>query len=358
MWDRLVEVKLDDGELAVIPAANEESICIEAIIYVFKNKNGKLKFHYAERGKFDKYPVIAEKVNGKKYPDREFVISQFLYFDKAIFEYVDCDILDEYKDLTGINEDQLKSASTVECTVTIEQTTYDYYYGVYVGGSLVKFAYNYTEVVYDIDYYCTESYTSGSGGGGSSSGGGDGEDLDDFETVDGETAPVPKPCPGDPVISPTIAPTAAGTLYSGSFDAIRTRYVDGVAETYRHNGIDIAGEIGDPVYAMFDGYVTVADDIDDSANGKYYRIESTVNRRKIQITMIHLNDLYFTEGSFVPAGAIIGEIGKTGNAYNVPNPHVHISVKEKINGVWSDYIDPVQFMSTKFDSNWNSIPCY
>ena len=41
----------------------------------------------------------------------------------------------------------------------------------------------------------------------------------------------------------------------------------------------------------------------------------------------------------------------------MPNPHVHITIREKINGVWGDPIDPAQFMSTGFDSYWNPIPC-
>lgn len=353
MWDRLVEVKLDDGELAVIPVANEKSINIEAIIYVFKNERGKLKFHYAERGKFNKYPEVSEKVNGKKYPDREFVLSQFLYFDKTIFEYVDCEILNEYKELLGLNDDTLKSASSVVCTVTVEYTINKYYYAVYVGSTLVKFAYNYSEVIYDVDYYCTGSY-SGTTGGGTSSGGDDGEGFDEIETVDGEIAQAPKPCPGDPVINPTIAPTAV-SIEGGTYGNTR-QYSDGQPKF--HNGIDIAGNIGDPLYAMYDGIVTVAHNIDDNPyNGKYYRIESKVNRKTIQITMIHLNDLYFTEGSFVPQGAIIGEIGDTGNATEVPNKHVHITIKEKDeNGNWI-MVDPINYINTEFDSNWTPIPC-
>lgn len=48
----------------------------------------------------------------------------------------------------------------------------------------------------------------------------------------------------------------------------------------------------------------------------------------------------FKNGDVVYQGDLIGYAGRTGNAYNVPNYHLHLGVK--YNGV---YVDPVGFIN-------------
>lgn len=113
MWDRLLEFEFDNGMLAVIPVANSHSVCTELIIYVFKNKKNILNFHYSQRNKFEKYPINAKKIKGRKVPDKEFVLSQFLFFDKIIFQYSGCDIIDEYNEL--LDKDNKTTTNSVSC---------------------------------------------------------------------------------------------------------------------------------------------------------------------------------------------------------------------------------------------------
>ena len=52
----------------------------------------------------------------------------------------------------------------------------------------------------------------------------------------------------------------------------------------------------------------------------------------------------FAPGDTVYAGEIIGYTGRTGNAYNVHFPHLHLSV---LNSSWQ-YINPENFVNGKF----------
>lgn len=250
--------------------------------------------------------------------------------------------------MLGINDDNLKSANTVECTVSITQTTTDYYYAVYIGGDLVKFAYSYSEIEYDVNYYCSNTDAHIPMGGGSNPGGSDSGDLNDFESLDGD------PCPGDPVLNPSIAPTLSGTMLSGTFGWTRT------GGTVFHNGLDIYAEVGTPLYAMYAGIITEVNYND--FNGFYYRMTTSIGGQDYQITMIHMDQIYVGVGDRVRQGQVVGKSGRSGNASDpsdVPVPHVHISMKERLsNGSWPNtYINPLPFLSTTFDAFWNPIPC-
>lgn len=351
MWDQLFEFSLEDGGLAVIPMAKLSSIYTEAIIYVFKKPNDHLKIHVVERGKFNKYPIKTEIINGKRNPDREFVLSQFLLFDKTIFQYEGCDILDEYKELIN-TEKNLKSATTTICFYDSYVYETPHYSITYVNGEVWLIEYTYTSYEYVTEYYCTSYDTGGNNGGGGSSG-------SIPQGVKTWTAGDDKPCNGDPVMSPTIAATASGSLLGGTFGW--TRY-DNNGNSVFHNGLDIAGNIGDPLYATYNGIVDYVQNENIGANGKHVKIISEIGGETFMFIMIHMNDVYVEAGDLVQQGAIIGEIGDTGNAYNVPNKHVHISIRKRNpNGSWPtglyDYEDPISFLSTSFRSNWSPIPC-
>ncbi len=355
MWDRLVELNIEKGKLAVIPVAKTSSESVEAIIYIFKNEKGKMKFHIAERGKFNKYPVNSTKQNGKQSPDREFVLSQFLHFDKIIFQYSGCDIIDEYKTLLKNIDNNLKSASSQICFYDSYILETPHYYEVYVDGELIKREYSYSTYEYDVEYYCVE--VGGGSDGGSSTGGGTGDNSGNNSTGGKTWYPSGEnPCIGDPVMEPTIAPSNTyGNIAGGTFGWTRTG-ANGCPVF--HNGLDIAGNVGNDLHAMFDG---VVDDIQPNnigSNGKFVTIISEIDGETYWIKMIHMNDVYVNKGDYVKQGAIIGEIGATGNAYNVPYKHVHVSMKLKLsNGAWTDYINPLPFMSTNFNSDWSANPC-
>lgn len=351
MWDQLFELNLQDDKLAVIPLAKLNSTSVDGILYVFKRKNGKLKFHIAERGNFNKYPESSDETNGKKKPDREFVLSQFLLFDKMIFQYTGCDIIEEYKAL--LNSASLKSTICFYDSYIIETP---YYYEVYVDGELVKREYSYSTYEYDVEYYCVNT-----GDNGGDPGGGNGGTTGGDQTGGKHwPAAVNKPCEGDPVMNASIAASKYSGLLGGTFGMTRSN------GTQPHNGLDIYAAVGDPLFSMFGGVITQVGYYPNT-NGHFYRMTSEINGQNYQITMAHMDEIYVKVGDTVEQGAIIGTSGRSGNAEDpddVPNPHVHISIKKQNpDGSWPDgytldkYVDPMPFLSTTFNSDFSSNPC-
>lgn len=85
-----------------------------------------------------------------------------------------------------------------------------------------------------------------------------------------------------------------------------------------HSGIDIAGEIGDPVYAAMDGVVTTAEQM--GARGKYIIIEHS---NGLETWYMHLNGMKVSSGDKVHKGEQIGMLGNTGRS---TGPHLHFQV--------------------------------
>ncbi|SET98774.1 M23 family metallopeptidase [Paenibacillus sp. NFR01] len=85
-----------------------------------------------------------------------------------------------------------------------------------------------------------------------------------------------------------------------------------------HSGIDIAGKIGDPVYAAMDGVIVAADQM--SARGKYIIIQ---HKNGLQTWYMHLNKMIVTAGDTVKKGEQIGLLGNTGRS---TGPHLHFQV--------------------------------
>ncbi|MEK8211620.1 peptidoglycan DD-metalloendopeptidase family protein [Paenibacillus sp. FSL L8-0463] len=85
-----------------------------------------------------------------------------------------------------------------------------------------------------------------------------------------------------------------------------------------HSGIDIAGDIGDPVYAAMAGVVTASDQM--GARGKYIIIEHT---NGLETWYMHLNGMTVKAGDKVNKGEQIGMLGNTGRS---TGPHLHFQV--------------------------------
>ena len=80
----------------------------------------------------------------------------------------------------------------------------------------------------------------------------------------------------------------------------------------------------------------------------------------LSVSNFNLEEIYVIENQHVTAGDIIGTTGRSGNASNVPNPHVHISIRVRNgNGTWSYYVDPMDYFATTFDpeNNWEPSIC-
>ncbi len=85
-----------------------------------------------------------------------------------------------------------------------------------------------------------------------------------------------------------------------------------------HSGIDIAGSIGDPVYAAMDGEVTASEQM--GARGKYIILKHPTG---LETWYMHLNGMTVNVGDKVSKGQQIGTLGNTGRS---TGPHLHFQV--------------------------------
>ncbi|MBY0014455.1 M23 family metallopeptidase [Paenibacillus typhae] len=85
-----------------------------------------------------------------------------------------------------------------------------------------------------------------------------------------------------------------------------------------HSGIDIAGSIGDPIYAAMEGEVTASDQM--GARGKYIIIK---HANGLETWYMHLNSMTVSAGDKVRKGDQIGTLGNTGRS---TGPHLHFQV--------------------------------
>ncbi|MDI9469033.1 MAG: peptidoglycan DD-metalloendopeptidase family protein [Bacillota bacterium] len=82
----------------------------------------------------------------------------------------------------------------------------------------------------------------------------------------------------------------------------------------QHSGVDIMGDRGDPIYAVFGGRVWVGTD---AWGGRYPLI---ITESGIEDTYAHMDEIWVKTGDTVKAGQQIGVMGDTGNARGV---HLH-----------------------------------
>lgn len=93
-----------------------------------------------------------------------------------------------------------------------------------------------------------------------------------------------------------------------------------------HEGLDIAADLGTPIYAALDGTVTYAGWA--SGYGKLIKLK---HKDGIETYYGHCNKLLVSQGQNVKKGEKIGEVGSTGNS---TGPHLHFEVR--VNGVPND----------------------
>ncbi|HLS78436.1 MAG TPA: M23 family metallopeptidase [Nocardia sp.] len=101
-----------------------------------------------------------------------------------------------------------------------------------------------------------------------------------------------------------------------------------------HNGIDVAGPIGTPIYAVADG--TVIDAGPAQGFGLWVRIRHDDG----SITVYgHMYDFFVSVGERVPAGMQIARMGNRGDS---TGPHLHFEVL--VNG---QHVDPVAWLALR-----------
>ncbi|MFD0959743.1 peptidoglycan DD-metalloendopeptidase family protein [Paenibacillus chungangensis] len=98
-----------------------------------------------------------------------------------------------------------------------------------------------------------------------------------------------------------------------------------------HNGLDIGGRRGEPVYATADGTVTLSERT--YPHGNNIMID---HGRDIETRYLHLNARYVEIGDKVVKGQQIGELGNTGRS---TGPHLHYEVI--VNG---SHVNPLPYI--------------
>ena len=155
-----------------------------------------------------------------------------------------------------------------------------------------------------------------------------------------------KPCEGDPISNPEIAPQTNSGVNGGRYGYTRS------GGNQFHGGLDVKAEYGDPIYAMFDGN---ASSISQYYNGAGWIVYQTavIDGESVSIQYFHLQESgRFTGG--VQAGDIIGYQGDSGNLddaieQGLSESHLHIKMKDS-NG---NTVNPEDYLKTTFDSEGN-----
>jgi murein DD-endopeptidase MepM/ murein hydrolase activator NlpD len=128
--------------------------------------------------------------------------------------------------------------------------------------------------------------------------------------------------------------------YTGELPIRNDSYGDGRFGASRkggrlHKGLDILGSLKSQVFAVKGGSAKTG--FSKNGMGKYVIITHTEGF----VTLYgHLSELCVKEGDRTRQGAVIGYVGKTGNArYKKIKPHLHFEVRR--NG---EYLDPLLFL--------------
>ena len=119
-----------------------------------------------------------------------------------------------------------------------------------------------------------------------------------------------------------------GVTMSSSY-GMRTHPVLGGRRS--HNGVDLAGPTGTPVYATADGVVGKAEWF--SSYGNYIQIE---HGGEMETRYAHLSGYNVTAGQRVRKGDLIGFVGSTGRS---TGPHLHYEVR-----ISGQPVDPRPYM--------------
>lgn len=146
-----------------------------------------------------------------------------------------------------------------------------------------------------------------------------------------------------------VADTGSGRINSGRYGNTRNN------GTKFHAGIDLDAQVGTAAYAAADGQVievyssakwdgTDRYGRDGGGYGNYVKVRSVVDGKDVIMLYAHLdvNGVDVKPGQTVQAGTPLGRTGRTGNAYNVPNPHLHFEVKD---GQTGKAVDPEPYLN-------------
>jgi murein DD-endopeptidase MepM/ murein hydrolase activator NlpD len=98
-----------------------------------------------------------------------------------------------------------------------------------------------------------------------------------------------------------------------------------------HTGLDLHGDIGDPVRATADGTVLAA-----GWNGGYGRVVDIDHHNGLSTRYAHLSSVDVRVGQAIKSGQIVGKVGSTGRS---TGPHLHYETRLK-----GQAVDPQKFL--------------
>jgi len=177
---------------------------------------------------------------------------------------------------------------------------------------------------------------------------------------------VDKPCMGDPVKNPEIAPQLGPSGMDGGLHNTCTRTGSGCAgnsSRKTHDGVDIKNPYGAPIFAMYDGTARFHTQTDKQTGiingaGHYVSITSTINGETVRNVYFHMQENGRASGT-INAGDIIGYqgiSGNLGNAIKQESTTSHVHIKTRVNGVKAD---PLDYLATTIDPSTGQVtnPC-
>ena len=151
--------------------------------------------------------------------------------------------------------------------------------------------------------------------------------------------------------------------FGGTFGETRT---DSDGNPRRHDGLDLYAETGTRVFAAYSGTVSkvvsgYGDRYVEKSYGNELRITTMKDRKTFTVQYAHLQGgtpiavnprtgKPFKEGDTVYQGDLIGYSGRSGNATDVPNPHLHFGVFA--GGRW---VDPKPYINGTYPSGRKAI---
>jgi len=104
------------------------------------------------------------------------------------------------------------------------------------------------------------------------------------------------------------------------WESKRTKIENGKSKPKWHGGVDVPGEIGDPVYAVTSGKVFTGTQKD---LGTYVQQTSGKGDQEYKTEYAHLSKILVKNGD-VECGDLIGYMGRSGNVPDSSPTHVHI----------------------------------
>lgn len=185
--------------------------------------------------------------------------------------------------------------------------------------------------------------------------------------------PASRPCfskatkVGNPLNNMSIASPGWSGLRGGTFGYVRN------GGTKFHSGLDLYAEEGTPVYAMMDGVISSYRYVVEQPNRdkKYYPpeyqgntngagnriyIKGRHNNQDVMVGYWHLQAgtpvainprtrEMFKPGDMIYRGELLGYTGRTGNAYNVTNKHLHFVYMVKNSNGGYVYANPEEIIN-------------